>query len=149
MIITFCGHSKIYEDNNLEENIFQLLLEEKCKGEVDFYLGGYGHFDAIAKKSCVQYKNINSFANVHFITPYLDEKYLKNKMDMSGFDDSIYPEIEQVPKKFAIVERNKWMVRQSDLVIAYVNYSWGGAVKTLEYAHKLKKRYINLGTYTF
>lgn len=148
MIVTFCGHSKIYEDNNLEDNILQ-LLEENLNGKVDFYLGGYGHFDAIAEKSCMRYKKINALANVHFITPYLNEEYLKIKMDMSGYDDSIYPEIEKVPKRFAIVERNKWMVRQSDLVIAYVNYSWGGAIKTLEYARKLKKRYINLGTYAF
>ena len=38
------------------------------------------------------------------------------------------------------------MVEEADLVIAYVMYSWGGAVKTLEYAKRKKKTIINLAS---
>ena len=35
------------------------------------------------------------------------------------------------------------MVDNCDLLIAYVKYSWGGARKTLDYAIRKKKPYIN------
>ena len=38
------------------------------------------------------------------------------------------------------------MVDSADLVIAYVQYSWGGAAKTLEYAKRKKKTIINLAS---
>ena len=60
------------------------------------------------------------------------------------YDDVLYPPLETTPYRLAIVKRNEWMVSQSDLVIAYVLYSWGGAARTLEYAEKRKKKIIQL-----
>lgn len=42
--------------------------------------------------------------------------------------------------------RNEWIVNNSDYIMFYVNHSWGGACKMLEYANKKKKDYINFGT---
>ncbi len=147
MIITFCGHSEIVSNDNLEEKVFDILLSKINDTSVEFYLGGYGAFDNIAYKVCKRYKKINNLAKLYFITPYLSDVYLKNKMELSEYDDSIYPELEHIPKKFAINERNKWMIEQSDLLIAFVNYPFGGAVKSLHYAIKLNKNYLNIGTY--
>lgn len=36
------------------------------------------------------------------------------------------------------------MINEADLIIAYVNHTYGGASKALEYAAKRKKRIINL-----
>lgn len=55
------------------------------------------------------------------------------------FDDTLYPEIEKVPPKFAIIKRNEWMIDKSDFLIAYVEHNWGGAYRTLEYAKRKKK----------
>ena len=79
-----------------------------------------------------------------FITPYLDKNYSKLELAKYYYDDVIFPPIESVPRKFAILKRNEWMVEQADLVIAYVKYSWGGAAKALEYAKRKKKRIINI-----
>ena len=79
-----------------------------------------------------------------FITPYLDKNYSKLEFAKYHYDDVIFPPIESVPRKFAILKRNELMVEESDLVIAYVMYSWGGAAKTLEYAKRKKKTIINL-----
>ena len=40
--------------------------------------------------------------------------------------------------------RNEWMVNQADCIVAYVRVHYGGAYKSLLYAHKSKKTYINL-----
>ncbi|MDE7079396.1 MAG: hypothetical protein K2O95_04690 [Clostridia bacterium] len=146
MIITFCGHSKLTDCDGISEKVFEVLKNIKSDKEVYFYLGGYGSFDALAAICCKRYKEIYKNAKLFFITPYLDDVYLKNR-ECSVYDETIYPEIENVPLKFAISKRNKWMVDNSDLLIAYVNFSWGGAVKTLEYAHRKNKAYINLGNY--
>ena len=81
-----------------------------------------------------------------FITPYLDKNYSKLEFAKYHYDDVIFPPLESVPLKFAILKRNEWMVDEADLVIAYVMYSWGGATKTLEYAKRKKKTIINLAS---
>ena len=65
------------------------------------------------------------------------------------YDEIIYPEIDSVPLKFAISKRNEWMVKQADYVIGYVCTHYGGAYKTLLYAHKHKKPYTNLNKGNF
>jgi len=64
---------------------------------------------------------------------------------MDGYDETIYPPLESIPRKFAILRRNEWMVQESDIVVAYVNHGWGGAAKTLQYARRKKKRIILYG----
>jgi len=73
------------------------------------------------------------------ILPYLDRK-----VDASLYDSTIYPPLENVPKRFAISRRNKWMIEQADMVIACVDHDWGGAAKTLAMARKKKLPVINL-----
>ena len=148
MIITFCGHSELTDWDIISEKVFEVLKNIKSNQEIHFYLGGYGRFDLLAAECCKRYKDTYKNAKLFFITPYLSDVYLKNR-ECAVYDETIYPEIENVPLKFAISKRNRWMVDNSDLLIAYVNFSWGGAVKTLEYAHKKNKAYINLGNYKF
>lgn len=60
------------------------------------------------------------------------------------YDDTTYPPLEGVPLKFAISKRNEWMVDQADVVVAYVQHSWGGAAATLRYAESKHKRIIRI-----
>ncbi len=147
MIITFCGHSKFELDYNLEEQVFN-EIEKFAKGEpVIFYLGGYGRFDEISKHAAKRYKNKNNNSVLTFVTPYMDEKYLKNREPLKdGYDNIYFPDIENTPKKYALLERNKCMVKEADYIIAFVKFSWGGAAKMLEYAQKHNKKFINLAT---
>lgn len=60
-------------------------------------------------------------------------------------DEIIYSPIEKVPKKYSIVKCNEWIVSTCDFLIFYVDFSFGGAYKMLEYVHKRNKIYINFG----
>ena len=71
--------------------------------------------------------------------PYLDRTFNEGL-----YDDSTYPPLEEVPRRYAISRRNEWMVDQADVVVAYVDHGWGGAAKTLEYAKRKNKRIINI-----
>ena len=63
-------------------------------------------------------------------------------MDESGYDWTVYPGLENVPRRFAISHRNRYMVDMADFVVAYVTHGWGGAAQTLEYANRKKKSII-------
>ena len=145
MIITFCGHSNCLFSDEEKEKLKQLLIKETRKNPTcKFYLGGYGDFDSLCLRTLRELKTDLPNIELLFITPYLDKNYSKLELAKYYYDDIIFPPIESVPRKFAILKRNEWMVDSANLVIAYVKYSWGGAAKTLEYAKRKKKQIINL-----
>ncbi len=145
MIITFCGHSNYSSSLEDEEQLLKLFEMVACGKQVDFYLGGYGGFDSFALKCAKKYKQCHKGTKLIFITPYLD-KWLNNRKDILGknYDEIVYPAIELVPQKFAIIKRNEWMIDKADYLFAYVRTRYGGAYRTLLYAHKHKKPYTNL-----
>ena len=145
MIITFCGHSNFSFSDTTKDELKNLLIEKIRKNPTcKFYLGGYGDFDSLCLRALRELKIDFPDIKLLFITPYLDNNYSKLQLAKYYYDDIIFPPIENVPRKFAILKRNEWMVDSADLVIAYVKYSWGGASKTLEYAKRKMKQIINL-----
>ena len=120
----------------MTQELRSLLEQENHK----FYLGGYGDFDLFAAKVLHELKPEYPELESILILPYLDRP-----VESSLYDGTIYPPLENVPKRYAISHRNRWMVDQADMVIACVDHDWGGAAKTLEYAVKKGRRIINLG----
>lgn len=49
--------------------------------------------------------------------------------------------------RFAVSWRNNWMLKQSDYVVTYITYSWGGAAQFAEKAARQKKTVINIAAY--
>ncbi len=145
MIITFFGHSNYASGLGDEERLLKLLEIVACDDQVFFYLGGYGGFDRFACKCARRYKQRHKNAKLIFITPYLG-KWLNERKEFleKYYDEIVYPEIENVPQRFAIIKRNEWMVDRADYVFGYVRTHYGGAYRTLLYAHKHKKPYTNL-----
>ena len=145
MIITFCGHSDFLFSDDVKQQLKNILIKEIRKNPTcQFYLGGYGDFDSLCLRTLRELKKEFQDIELIFITPYLDKNYSKLEFAKYHYDDVIFPPLENVPRKFAILKRNEWMVEEADLVIAYVMYSWGGAAKTLAYAKRKKKTIINL-----
>ena len=59
------------------------------------------------------------------------------------YGETMLPErIEVVHPRNAISWRNKWMVNESDIVVCYINRSWGGTAKYVEMATKKGKTKI-------
>ena len=135
MIVTFCGHSQIGNPEKLQNVLESAVHSVLNRGATRFYLGGYGDFDQLAAKVLFRIKLDDSV----LVLPYLDKK-----VDLTLYTRTCYPPIEQVPRRFAIVHRNRWMVDASDVVIAYVHHDWGGAYQTLSYAKRRGKVIILL-----
>lgn len=59
----------------------------------------------------------------------------------NGFDYTYYPpEMERVPRRFAIVRANRYMVDHVDHLIAYVWHTASHARELLEYAQRRQDR---------
>lgn len=146
MVISFCGHRDFTPDAEKEKTIIDILLKyAETEQEVICYTGGYGAFDWFAA-SCINKakKAAHNIVNC-LVVPYITSSYLERiSLHTKELDEVIYPPLENIPPKFAIIRRNEWMIDNSDLLIAYVKYSWGGAAKTLEYAKRRGKPILSI-----
>ena len=141
MTVTFCGHNDIYYDSDIEQKLTTIVEELIVNGATEFLSGGYGAFDILSAKIIKNLQKKYPHIKSILVIPYLDRKY-----DTSMYDETIYPPLENTPPKFAISKRNQWMVQNSETLVAYVRYSWGGAAKTLLFAKQKKKHMINICT---
>lgn len=147
MIISFIGHRKIDNHDIIKTAIYEILLSMRLNDDLIFYFGGYGDFDALCASVVKELKSVRSNVKSVFVTPYIGQSYntkLKSILESNLYDEILYPEIENVPYKFAISARNKFIVNSSDLIISYVINSWGGAYSSLKHAEKLHKKIIYL-----
>ena len=148
MIITFCGHSVVKTSDKLKERIKELIRDNTSdSATVTFYLGGYGDFDRICAIACKEIKEERAGVELVYVTPYIDRSAqikIKDMQNCGLCDATVYPPIENVPPRFAILKRNEWMISNSDLIIAYVNQSYGGAYRSFQTAKRKKKRVINI-----
>ena len=108
-----------------------------------FYVGNKGSFDRLARSILRELVQEYSQINYSVVLERLPGK--QNEDYPEDFSDTMLPVgIEEVPPRFAIVWRNKWMLRQSDYVVAYVTHSWGGAAQFAEMAERQQKTVIRL-----
>lgn len=144
----FFGHADYRGSEDLASKIkAEIISAIKEKGLDTFYIGGIGGFDSECAKYIKEIKTIFPTIKSYLILSYPDQAmddYQKIYVSTT-FDGTIYPPLEKVPRRFAILKRNEWIVQQADYIFFYVNYSWGGASKFLDYAIKKKKQYINFG----
>ena len=146
MILTFCGHADFHKTPDLESRMLTLLAEHVGDTPAEFYLGGYGGFDSFAYEVASQYQKTHPQVSRIFVTPYLSVEYQRTHLTEAAarYDLILYPEPERVPPRFAITYRNRYMVEQADLVIAYVCRARGGAYQAYRHALRKGKTVINL-----
>ena len=137
MNVTFCGHSQIWKREEVEKWLFNVTKKLIQQGATTFYLGGYGAFDSLVASVLRELKK--DYPQIELI---LVLAYLNTERNTSGYDSTVYPPLEDVPRRFAITHRNRWMVDVADVVVAYVLHDWGGAATTLRYANQEAKRRI-------
>ena len=139
MTCTFFGHrdcdEKIYE--NLRNTIIELIQNE---GVTKFLVGNNGAFDRLVLKVLKGLENYLYDIDICVMLAYFPT-------EQSVIEDNytLLPEgIEEVPKRFAIDYRNKYMLDRSEYVITYVVADFGGAAKYAKRAKRQKKTVINI-----
>ena len=87
-------------------------------GVTEFIVGSHGDFDRLAAQAV---RNVKKRHPEVTLTRLLAYYRTDRPEELSpGFDGSLFPDgLESVPKRFAIVQANRWMVHHCDCLIAY------------------------------
>ena len=139
MTVTFFGHKDT--PKNIEPTLRMTLVDLiENHGATEFYVGNNGNFDTMVHR---QLENLSQTYPITYnvVLAYLPVK----KSEYDDFTNTLLPEgIETVPKRFAISYRNKWMIKQSDVVLTYVTHTYGGAWQFKVIAQRQGKLVIEL-----
>ena len=104
-------------------------------GVTEFIVGNYGGFDRMAARAVIEAKTQHPQITLTMLLPYHPAE---RPIDLPpGFDGSFYPpNMEKVPRRFAISKANRYMVDHTDYLIAYAWHPASNARNLVEYAQK-------------
>lgn len=142
--VSMIGH-RVVEDYGIEEKLHELFRELlRTKEYVEFYLGRNGDFDILAasviKRLQKNYRNDNSALILVLPYPVKDYEYYEKY-----YDEIIIPkELYGTHPKAAITERNRWMVTNTDVLVAYIRKESGGAASCVHIAEALDREIIKI-----
>lgn len=141
MVCCFFGHKNAPQ--GIKGSLTEVLEELISEGVDSFLVGNQGGFDSIVLQSLRMLKEKYPHITYNVVLAYMPGA--KNECPAIEPMETFYPEgLESVPPRFAISWRNKWMIRESDVVVTYITHSWGGAAQFAEMAKKKGKRIINV-----
>ena len=116
----------------LDEAVESHIIEY---GVADFVVGKYGSFDRMVAQALYKAKQQHPHIRLTMLLAYYEPNKSINLPP--GFEDSLYPdELENVPKRYAIVRANQYMVRHSEYLIAYDKGIVGNTRELVQYARR-------------
>lgn len=138
MVCSLFGNGDAPE--NIKPIVYDAIVELIENHNIDtFFIGNNGNFDKITKAILTQLTKL--YPHIKFTVCLA---YIPKDKD-ADFSNTIYPEgLESVPKRFAIIRRNQWMIEQSQYVIIYMRYTCSNTAKIAEIAEKKRKNVIYL-----
>ena len=141
MICSFIGHRDT--PNTIRETLHQTLcklIENEC---VDcFYVGHQGDFDRLVYLELRELQKI--YHNIQYRVVLAYYNHTREKCEFEE-GETLYPfGLESVPCRYAISRRNRWLVAQSEFLVAYVNREFGNAADILRVATRKGIKILNL-----
>lgn len=142
--VSMIGH-RVVEDYSVEERLHELFRElPRTREYVEFYLGRNGDFDILAasviKRLQKNYRDDNSAMILVLPYPVKNYEYYEDY-----YDEIIIPdELHGVHPKAAITERNRWMVTNTDVLIAYIQNESGRTAPCVHMAEQLGRKIIKI-----
>ena len=151
MFCSFFGHRDYGLDSEvcLLEEIEKLILS----ADVDvFYVGNKGRFDRSVhhalKKLKWKYPHIKTYIVLDSALPpdrdKLSEEEREYMASIKYFDYLVPDGIENVPKRFAMNHRNRWMIKECDIAVVYYLYPGTNTQKHVEKLLRAGKPIINI-----
>ena len=108
-------------------------------GVTTFVVGHYGAFDRMAAAAVRNAKKRHPEVTLTLLLSYYP--YRDWEEVASAYDGSLYPEgLETVPKPFAIVRANRYMIGRSDFLICYNRGFAGNTQKIVDMALRREAR---------
>ena len=125
----------------------KIIEENKVK---TFLLGDYGNFDDAVFDALISLKQYYPYIEIHCILPYKNwaslDWFVNSKIER-GYDQCYFLETNNTFEKYAIIERNKKMIEESDFVIFYLDEKISvksGTNLAYKYAISKHKKVFNL-----
>lgn len=137
----FTGHRQIYENH---QRVYAALAAEIERhiteyGVRSFYVGNYGAFDCMAQRALAEAKKRHPDILAQVALAY--HPAIRPVECPEGLDGTYFPEgQENALPRYAIVKLNRYMVRNSNCLIAYVYAITDGSCNLLRYAEKREAR---------
>lgn len=133
----FIGHR--YTPNEVWERLAEVVEQHIREYDVtNFTVGHYGEFDGLATGAVKAAKKRHPEVTLYLLLPY--HPYDRPIETPKDFDGTFYPPgMENVPKPYAIVRANRYMVQNSDYLITYSKH-WGNTRDLVEYAQRREKK---------
>lgn len=142
-----CKSCFLFGHSDTSQSIYpyleQAIENEVNKGVSVFYVGYHGNFDHMAASALRSAKRRHPAITLMLLLAYHPaERFMETPPD---FDGTFYPPLEGVPRKYALIRANQYMVKASDSLICFVKHS-GNARNLLEYAERTagKKAVTNI-----
>lgn len=130
----FIGHREASEDilPVLLRTIEQHITEY---GVTEFIVGSYGGFDRLVAHALIETKKHYPHIILTLLLAYHPGE--RPVIMPQGFDQTFYPPgMENVPRRYAIVRANRYMVDHVDRLISYAWHLASNARNLVEYAQK-------------
>ena len=105
-------------------------------GVTEFIAGHYGHFDSMVASAVRAAKQQHPEISLVLLLPYYPYPN-----DTKGYDATFYPPgMEGIPKPFAIVRANEYMIRSADYLICYDRGQIGKTRDFMELARQRERK---------
>ena len=103
-----------------------------------FTVGHYGLFDSLVTSALREAKKLHPKIKIYLLLPY--HPTLQAIKTPKDFDGTFYPNgMETVPKPYAIVQANHYMIQHSDYLIVYCKHV-GNTRNFVEFAQRQEKK---------
>ena len=139
MTCIFFGHADAPDSikHNLKKTIIQLINAEGIKA---FYVGNNGNFDYYVQGALKEIAQTQKDICYHIVLSHINEKAINACQDIT-----IFPEgLEKTLPRFAISKRNEWLIKNADIVVAYVKYKVSHCYNWAQKAAKKGLKVINI-----
>lgn len=151
MKICFTGHRKLCAENISElcDALASLIHELSSAPDVTFLAGGAVGFDMLAALSVLSEREISPHIRLELMLPCKEQAHRWSDSDIEKYKyiienaDSVTYVSEHYDRS-CMHRRNRAMVDNSDICVAYLTSDKGGTAYTVKYAESRGKRVINL-----
>ena len=160
--VCFIGHRKINDTPDLRERVQGILVELIEGGTVTFIFGDHSVFDSLCYELVTELKEKHpEIKRIHYRINYEEPDEYTAQYLTAGYEESICPPGVGRAGRAGYTERNRAMIRESDICVFYYDTAYlparrkhsrrdssdyqpsSGTALAFHYAQNLKKPVIN------
>ncbi len=147
----FTGHRELPsgQENIIKEKLTAVLTELIQDGITDFLAGGAIGFDMLAEEAVLALKEAYPFIRLHIIVPCSNQTLKWSSDNVRKYKElnSKADEVKIMAQSYyrgCMQVRNRYMVDNSSVLVAYLTKTTGGSAGTVKDAEKKGLKIINV-----